>query len=132
MKTVAKTALYIAVVAGLAFAGDIAYAAHYASVVAAATGQDTGVDWRNICALVGVIGAFLGVVSTALHIIAPRTQNKVDDRASEELDRALEFLRSAEFEDLKRFVRGNVAPSVSASRSDGTVAIRSADMAVRP
>lgn len=97
MKTAAKLSLYIAAVAALAFAGDIAYAAHYASVMSAATGQSVGWTWTEIGALIGVIGAFLAAVSTALHIIAPRTKTPIDDEIVAKLDSAREFLRSPEF-----------------------------------
>jgi len=118
MKTAAKIALYLAAVAALAFAGDIAYAAHYASLMAAATGQTAGWTWTDIGVLVCLL---LGVVSTALHFIAPRTRNTWDDKAAADVDAALKFMRSHEFADLKRFVLGNSAPSVAASRQDGTV-----------
>jgi hypothetical protein len=121
MKTAAKIALYIAAVAALAFAGDIAYAAHYASIMAAATGQAVGWTWTDVGALVGALGAFLAVVSTVLHVIAPKTRTRIDDDLVRKVDAAIEFLRSPEFADLRRFVLGNVAPNVQASRQDSTV-----------
>ncbi len=97
-RTLAKIALYLASVTALAFAGDIAYGARYAQVMAAAAGSPPATwTWTDIAAIVGVIGAFLGVVSTALHIIAPRTKTTIDDKLVARIDGARAFLGSPEF-----------------------------------
>lgn len=103
MKIVATLSLYLAAVVSLAYAGDIAYAAHYQAVMAG-NGQAAPWNWTDVGAIAGIIALGLGIVSTALHIIAPRTKTKLDDVASEKIDGVLEIFHSPQFTDLVKAI----------------------------
>lgn len=47
----------------------------------------------DLVTVLALIGAILGVASTALHAIAPKTENTVDDKAEEIVDAVLAKLK---------------------------------------
>lgn len=91
MKTAASVSLYLTGVLVLAFAGDISYAAHFAAEATGVPPPAGTWTWTDLASIAAVVALVLGAISTALHVIAPRTKNKVDDGLAEKIDAALKF-----------------------------------------